>query len=256
MILAIDIGNSNIVLGCINNEDISFVARISTDISKTEDQYAIEIIDILQLYHTQINQIDGSIISSVVPILSGNISSAVLKITGKKPLIVEPGIKTGLNIKIDDPAQLGADMVVTAVAAIAEKKLPSIIIDMGTATTISAISKDGAFLGGAILPGVIISLEALSKKAALLTGISLEEPKSGVIGTNTIDCMASGIVYGNAGMIDGIVDRMKATFDTEPYIVATGGLAKFIIPHCKNDIEYDGNLMLKGLRIIYNKNKI
>lgn len=256
MILAIDIGNSNVVLGCIKDEKILFVSRISTDISKTEDQYAIEIKNILHLYEIQIDQIDGAIISSVVPIISGVMGSALTKIIGKTPLIVGPGIKTGLNIKIDNPAQLGADMVVTAVAAIAKKKTPSIIIDMGTATTISVVSQDGSFLGGAILPGVMISLEALSKRAALLMSISIEEPKSGVIGKNTIDCMASGIVYGNASMIDGILNRMIDTLGEKPYIIATGGIAKFIIPHCKHQIEYDGDLMLEGLRIIYNKNKI
>lgn len=253
MILAIDIGNTNTVFGCLDNDNIFFVSRISTDLSKTEDQYAVELKDILRLYEISSADIDGAIISSVVPQLCHVISLAVKKVTGKTAMVVGPGIKTGLNIKIDNPAQLGSDLAVTAVAVLAEYKKPIIIVDMGTATTLTAVDQTGAYIGGAILPGVRISLDALTKSTSQLTGISLDTPKS-IMGTNTFDAMRSGILFGNASMIDGMIGRMAEYLGTEPTVIATGGLARFIIPHCKSKIFYDDHLMLKGLRIIYNKN--
>ena len=253
MIFAIDVGNTNIVCGCLDNDRIYFVSRISTDPFKTEDQYAVEIKDILGLYGVNPLNIDGAIISSVVPPLSATLFSAVEKITGKQPLEIGPGIKTGLNIRIDNPAQLGSDLVVSAVAVLAEYPLPAIILDLGTATTISVIAKNGDFLGGAIVPGVRVSLDAVTKSTSQLPKISLDAPKC-IIGTNTIDSMKAGVVYGNASMLDGMVRRIEKEIGGKTAVIATGGISRFIIPYCETKIVYDGDLMLKGLRIIYNKN--
>ncbi len=253
MILAVDVGNTNIVLGCIGEGGTLFVARIATDHFKTEDQYAAEIKGILTLYSINIANIEGAIISSVVPPLSNLLQTAIHKIIEKTSLIVGPGLKTGLHILIDNPAQLGSDLVVNAVAAIDEYTPPYIIIDMGTATTISVLDEKCKYLGGCIMPGVKISLDALSSRTSQLPGISLETPKK-TVGKNTIDCMRSGVILGSASMLDGIIERISEEQDFIPTIIATGGLSKFIIPHCKHQIIYDENLLLKGLYLIYKKN--
>lgn len=253
MILAIDVGNSNIVFGGIENSKTAFVTRITTSTGKTDDEYAVLFKMLIELNNLSPDSFDGAIISSVVPQLNNILKSAVYKIISKEPMIVGPGIKTGLNIKIDNPAQLGSDLVVGAVAAVAEYPKPLIVIDMGTATTICAIDKDAVYRGGIIYPGVKVSMESLTKSASLLQGISLEAPKK-VIGTNTIDCMRSGTVFGNASMIDGMIDRMSKELDGNVTVVATGGLSSRIIPYCTHKIILDDNLLLKGLQIIYNKN--
>ncbi len=254
MVLAIDVGNSNIVFGGIEDSKISFVTRLTTDTRKTEDEYAVIFKSLMEINNYSVNDFDGSIISSVVPPLNNILKSAINIIIGKMPIIIGPGIKTGLNIKIDNPAQLGSDIVVGAVAAIAEYPKPLIVIDMGTATTLCVIDKNSDYRGGIIYPGVKVSLESLTSKAAQLQGISLEAPKK-VIGTNTIDSMRSGTVYGNAAMIDGLIDRMCEEIGRDVTIVATGGLSSKIIPYCRHNIILDDNLLLKGLQIIYNKNK-
>jgi len=253
MILAIDIGNSNIVLGCIDEEKIYFVARIATNSLKTMEQYAVEIKNIVELYGLSLSKIDGSIISSVVPPLSNTVKQSVRMITKKDALVVAPGLKTGLNILMDNPAQLGSDLVVIAVAALAEYKDSLILIDMGTATTMSVIDKNGCYVGGAIIPGVKLSIDSLSKRTAQLPSISLEAP-SKVIGKNTIECMTSGCVFGNAGILDGMIERMEEELGYPTTVIATGGLSQFIVPFCKRKIIYDENLLLKGLYIIYQKN--
>lgn len=254
MIIAIDVGNTNIVLGCLDNEKIHFTSRISTDRFGTSDEYAVVIKNILALYNADITTIDGGIISSVVPSLKKALSDAVFMVTGKRSMVIGSGIKTGLNILIDNPAQLGSDLVVDAVAAIAQYKTPIMVFDMGTATTLSVINSRCDYIGGMIIPGVAITLEALSSKTSQLPYINFEAPKN-LIGTNTEDCMKSGIMYGNASMLDGIIERMTAELGENPTVVATGGLAAVITPYCKSKIIVDDDLMLKGLRIIYNKNK-
>ena len=253
MILAIDVGNTNIVFGGIQNFKTAFTTRLTTDTGKTDDEYAVLFKSLIEINNCTIEDFDGAIISSVVPPLNHVLKSAVNKIIHKIPLIIGPGIKTGLNIKIDNPAQLGSDIVVGAVAAIAEYPKPLIVIDMGTATTLCVIDKNSDYRGGVIYPGVRVSLESLTKNAAQLHGISLEPPKK-AIGTNTIDCMRSGTVFGNAAMIDGLIDRMSEEIDGQVTVVATGGLSQSIIPYCKHKIILDNNLLLKGLEIIYNKN--
>lgn len=254
MILAIDIGNTNITLGCISENKIHFVARLATDHLKTDVQYAMELENILRFYRVDPNGLDGAIVSSVVPPLSAALKKAVTLLTGKETLLVGPGLKTGLNILIDNPAQLGSDLVVDAVAALHDYKPPIVIFDMGTATTISVVDKNGAYVGGYILPGVMISLATLTQRAAQLPGISLENPKTG-IGKNTIECMQSGIVNGNAAMLDGMVDRIEKELGMPVTAVATGGISQFIVPHCKRSFIYDENMLLKGLYLLYKKNQ-
>lgn len=260
MILAIDMGNSNIVIGCVDDEKIYFEERLSTDYSKTELEYAIGFKTVLELYGIKEEDIKGAIISSVVPQLVNVIKGAVEKIIGITPLIVGPGVKSGLNLLMDQPKEVGSDRVVDAVAAINEYGAPVIIVDIGTATTICVVDDKKNYIGGVILPGVKISLESLVSRTAQLPRISMEAPKR-VIGKNTIECMQSGIIYGNASTIDGMLDKVKEEListtnvkEEDIKIVATGGLAKVIIPYCKNKIILDNNLLLKGLKIIYDKN--
>ena len=252
MILAIDMGNTNIVIGCIDNEKTYFVERMSTDTSKTELEYVIGFKTVLELYHIELSQMEGAIISSVVPHV---ISSAVEKTVGCKPYIVGPGLKTGLNILMDNPRTVGSDLIVDAVAAVKEYGAPCIIIDMGTATTLSVVDKKGNYIGGMILPGVRVSVDSLVSRTAQLPHISVEAPKR-LIGRNTIDCMKSGMIYGNASCVDGMIRRIKKELGREDMtVIATGGLAKVIIPHCEETIIYDNELLLKGLRLIYEKNQ-
>lgn len=253
MILAIDIGNTNIVIGCIEGTDISFVERISTDTQKTTLEYASIFKMVLDIYNIQPGQLKGSILSSVVPPINHVICDAIEKVMHIKPMVVGPGVKTGLNILIDNPAQLGSDLVVDAVAALKEYPAPLIIIDMGTATTMSAIDAKGNFLGGTITPGIRVALESLVSRTSLLSQISLEPPKK-AIGRNTIDSMKSGSVLGNAAMLDGMIDRFREELQGDVTVVATGGLAQFIVPLCRHEIIYDDALLLKGLWYIYEKN--
>ena len=253
MILAIDIGNTNIVIGCIEGTDISFVERISTDTQKTTLEYASIFKMVLDIYNIQPGQLKGSILSSVVPPINHVICDAIEKVMHIKPMVVGPGVKTGLNILIDNPAQLGSDLVVDAVAALKEYPAPLIIIDMGTATTMSAIDAKGNFLGGTITPGIRVALESLVSRPSLLSQISLEPPEK-AIGRNTIDSMKSGSVLGNAAMLDGMIDRFREELQGDVTVVATGGLAQFIVPLCRHEIIYDDALLLKGLWYIYEKN--
>ena len=254
MILAIDIGNTNIVVGCIDQEKTCFIERISTVRTKTELEYAVDIKTILDIYHIKGSEIEGGIISSVVPQITNIAKLAAEKILKKEVMVLGPGIKTGLNIMMDHPAQLGADLVANAVAGIALYPLPQIIVDMGTATTFSVVDEKHHYIGGMILPGVRISLDALTARASQLSGISIEAPKR-LIGKNTIDCMKSGVLYSNAAAIDGIVERIEEELGQKTTVIATGGLAKKIVPHCKREVILDEDLLLKGLKIIYEKNR-
>lgn len=254
MILAIDIGNTNIVIGGFVEDELSFVARIATDASKTEDEYAVMIKNILSLHQVDKKSVKGAIISSVVPPLNPVMKKAVKIVYGVDTLMVGPGIKTGINIHCDNPSTVGADLICACVAAHHIYKSPSLTIDMGTATKMMVMDENGTFIGVSIIPGVNIALKALSNNTAQLPQISLEAPKS-VIGKNTADCMRSGVVFGNASMIDGMIDRFNEEMGLNLKVIATGGLCSTIIRHCKHDIISDENLVLKGLNILYNKNK-
>lgn len=254
MILTVDIGNTNIKIGAWDNDKLMFVSRLQTNTLKTQDEYAVNLIDLFRLNDCNAAQFDGAIISSVVPPLSLPVKDAIRTvIQTKRVYLVSPGLKTGLNIKIDDPATLGADMVCGAVAALHKYAPPCVIIGMGTATAIFALDKDGAFIGGAVAPGVAISLEALATQTAQLPHISFDAP-GGLIGTNTVDCMKSGSVYGTACMLDGMLRRMKKQLGGEVTAIACGGIAQFIIPYCEEEIIFDDSLVLDGLKIIYAKN--
>lgn len=253
MILAIDMGNTNIVIGGIDSEQIYFSERITTTHVKTALEYAINIKNILEIHNLDRSQFEGAIMSSVVPPLNATISSAVNKIFGFRPKLVGAGMKTGMNIIMDNPKTVGSDLIVDAVAALKDYPCPIIVIDMGTATTMSVVDKSGNYIGGVILPGLKVSLDSLSSKTAQLPHISLDIPAK-VVGKNTIDCMRSGIMYGNAGMIDGIIDRMEEELGEKATVVATGGLSRFIVPLCRHEITYDEQLLMKGLMILYEKN--
>lgn len=253
MILAIDIGNSNIVIGCVEGERILFRGRVNTDRLKTSDQYCIELKTLLEIYDMALEQIEGTIISSVVPQVLNSMQTAVMKLTGRRALTVGPGLKTGLNILLDNPAQMGADLVVADVAALREHKPPLIVIDMGTATTISVLDKNGAHLGGCVCPGVQLSMDALTRNTSLLPGIQLDQPKK-AIGRNTIDAMRSGIMMGTASMLDGMIDRIEEEMGYKCTIIATGGIARFIVPLCRHEMICDRDLIIKGLAVLYREN--
>ena len=250
MILAVDVGNTNIVLGCIEDGNILFSGRLTTKKQKTDMELAVIIKNILSLHDIDVSRFDGAIISSVVPPINKALKSAIHLVTEKDAYVVSGG--EGLKLAIDNPKQLGNDLVVGAIAVLDRFSPPIALIDMGTATTIFVIDKDSNFIGGAIMPGIVISQKALSSVASLLPSISLEAPKS-VIGANTVDSMNSGAVFGNAAMLDGMLDRIENELGEKVTAVATGGLSRFITSHCMHKIIYDEDLILKGLWLIYKK---
>ena len=254
MILAIDVGNTNIVVGCIDDLKTYFIERLSTNRTKTELEYAVDLKNVLDIYHIKKTEIEGCIISSVVPQITNIVKLAAEKILKKNAIVLGPGVMTGLNIMMDNPGQLGADQVADAVAGISGYPVPLILIDMGTATTASVVNSKKQYVGGMILPGVGVSLDALTARASQLSGISIDAPRH-VIGKNTIECMKSGVLYSNAAALDGIIDRIEEELGEKATVVATGGLAKKIVPHCKREIILDEELLLRGLLIIYEKNK-
>lgn len=251
MLLAVDVGNTNIVFGVLDGEELVVSGRFSTNIYETDEEYAMKLSSFLSMHN--ITDIDGAIISSVVPALVSTLKKAVKIVCNIDSLVVGPGIKTGLSIKIDDPAQLGADLAVGAVAAKEKYPLPVIIFDLGTATTGSVVDKNGNFIGGIITTGVKTSINALTAGAALLPQIDITAPKK-VIGTNSIECMKSGCVIGTACMLDGLVDKFEAELGEKATVVVTGGLGQSIAENCSHDMIIDENLLIDGLRIIYNKN--
>lgn len=255
MILALDIGNTNVTMGAFQGEKCVFVARLFTDKCKTADEYACDFVNVFALEKVNGEDFSGCVISNVVPEIAIAIEEACEKVTGRKPVVLGPGVKTGLNILSDDPAQLGADIVAGCVAAKEKYPVPAIVIDLGTATKITALDKNGSFVGTVITCGVKVALDALAGNASLLTSVKIKAPGH-VIGKNTIDCMQSGAVYGTAAMIDGMIERFESELD-EPVktVVATGGYAKNIVTKCKNEVIYDPTLVLDGLRMIYDKNK-
>lgn len=254
MILAIDIGNTNIVVGCIDREKTHFIERLTTVRDKTELEYAIDIKNVLDIYRIKRGDVEGSIISSVVPQITNIVRLAVEKILRREVMVLGPGVKTGLNIMMDHPGQLGADLVADAVAGLAEYPVPLIIFDMGTATTVSVVDNQKHYVGGMILPGIQVSLDALTARASQLGGISIEAPRR-LIGKNTVECMKSGVLYSGAASIDGIIDRLEEELGQPATVIATGGLAKKIVPYCKRKVILDEDLLLKGLMVIYEKNQ-
>lgn len=253
MILTLSVENTNLVLGVFAGENLLFTSRIATDRSRTGDEYAIAFRSILDLHGISAGEIQGGIISSVVPALINEIKAALRLILGKEPLVVGPGVKTGLNILMDNPAALGSDLVVNAVAAAAEYPAPLIVVDLDTATTLCAVNEKKSFVGTVIAPGAALSAAALADACDQLPRISLEAPRE-IIGKNTIDSMKSGAVFGTAAMLDGLVSRMEAQLGGNCTVIATGSLAEIIAPHCSRNVVVDQRLLLKGLRRIYEKN--
>ena len=254
MILALDIGNTNVVLGCIADGEILFTERMATDSGKTELDYAISLKMVLELREIKVSEITGAIIGSVVPPVTSLMREAIRKVTGQEALVVNVDMNIGLEVLMDNPSSVGTDLIVGAVAGINRYPVPLILIDMGTATTICVVNENKQYIGGMILPGIGVSMNSLTSRTAQLPRISLDPPKR-LIGKNTVECMQSGALYGNASCIDGMVDRIQEELGQEATSVATGGLAKRIIPLCRYHIELDDELLLRGLWIIYEKNK-
>lgn len=254
MVLAVDIGNTNIVVSSFRGDEILFTERLSTEHLSTELEYTVLLRTVLELNGMKFSDFEGCIISSVVPPVTQTLREALLRSIGREPLIVGAGIKTGLRIMIDNPAALGSDRVADAVAAAHYYPAPVITVDMGTATTISVVDKSKTFLGGLIIPGVRVALDSLSSKAAQLPAISLEPAKK-IIATNTVDCMKSGIIYSTASAIDGVTARIEEELGMPCTVVSTGGNAGRIVPFCKREIILDEMLLLKGLMLIYHKNR-
>jgi type III pantothenate kinase len=254
MILAIDVGNTNIVLGCIEAGKIEHIVRLHTDANQTDAEYAVKLKQLFDLYGVRAADFEGAIYSSVVPPINRALLAAVRAVTGLDCMVVGPGIKTGLNLRVDDPGTVAGDLVVGAVAAIHCYGSPALVMDLGTATTITVIDRDNGFRGGAIMPGVKLGMAALASGTSLLPDISIAAPKK-VIGTNTVDCMRSAAVYGTAAAIDGMIDRMEEELGYPCRHVATGGLAQAIVACCRHEIVCDDDLLLKGLWIIWEKNR-
>ena len=255
MIFAFDVGNSHIVIGMLENGEVKNTIRYHTDPRETATEHIIKLRQITEYYGLEPTAFEGSIISSVVPRVTKPLKTAVEKLTGKRAMVVGPGIKTGLNLRVDEPGSVAADLIVGGVAASACYGAPAIIIDMGTATTLTVVDKNNCFCGGVIFPGVKLSYNALSAGTSLLPDVSIQPPKK-VVSTNTVDCMRSGAVYGTAAMIDGMIARMEAELGYPCTVVATGGLAKDIIPCCtRPGIILDSELLLRGLWTLYQKNR-
>ena len=254
MLLAVDIGNTNIKFGIFDRDVLIRTLTISCNKNKTADEYSVELYSLIRVMGIHRTDFDGCIISSVVPVVTARIRAAVMDLLGIESLVVGPGIKTGLNIRIEDPSQLGADLVVACVSANAKYPAPCIVISMGTATVMCVIDKNRSMLGGPIAPGVMVSLNALTGNAALLYSVSLDAPES-VIGNNTDRSIRSGVVWGTVCMIDGMIDRIEKELGEKCSVVATGGMAKTIIKHCAHEITVQDDLIMQGLKIIYDRNK-
>ena len=254
MILAIDIGNTSIALGGFEGDELKFVVRLSTDVKKTEDEYASKIMNILTIHNVTKENVEGAIISSVVPQLNSIMKSALRLVYDVDALMVCPGIKTGIGILCDSPSSVGADLICSCVAANTLYSSPALIIDIGTATKMIVTNKNGAFIGVSIIPGVMMGLKGLASGTAQLPQVGLEAPAT-VIGKNTVDCMKSGVIFGHASMMDGMIDRINAEVGEKLPVIVTGGYASVIVPHCNHEMQTDEYLVLRGLNIIYQKNK-
>ncbi len=254
MILVIDVGNTNIVIGGYENDALVFNTRITTNKMLEPDQYALQLKGILNLHNIDIACIKGAIMSSVVPQITDVLLSAINTICAIKPVLLTHKLNTGISINIDNPFELGLDLVAGVLGAKAKYSLPAIVIDMGTATKITAVDENGVIQGCSIMPGVFISINALTKNASALGGIALRENDTKTaIGKNTIHSMQSGVIYGTAAMIDGMIKRFTKEMGSEPFVVATGGVSGLITPHCFSEITQDSTLILAGLYHAYKK---
>lgn len=254
MILAVDIGNTNITLGGFERDELAFVSTVSTSSPKTSDEFAICLLNALSLHGVDKDTVNGVIVSSVVPPINTALKKAIEKVFDIEPIFVGPGIKSGISIQCDIPSSVGSDLIASSVAVHTIYGSPALIVDIGTATKMTVLNHNGAFIGTSIIPGVLMGLNALADTTAQLPKISLDLPKK-VIAKNTADCMRSGVLFGNASLIDGMIDRINEEFGEGLKVYATGGAATTVIPLCKHDITVDEHLVLKGLNIMYHKNK-
>lgn len=253
MLLCTDVGNTNIKFALYEENKQVVKLRFSTESQKTDDELAVELFTIFRINRIDIKKIDGSIISSVVPSVTESLSKAIKTVTGNDSVILGPGVKSGLDLRIDNPATLGSDIVAMCVAVKELYSCPAIIIGLGTATTILYLNEKKCYCGGAISPGIGISLDALTNRGALLPSIELQPPKN-AISTNTEECIRSGVILGTASMLDGMIDRYNEEAGVDAFVVASGGLASAVVGNCKHDIVVNDDLVLEGLRLIYAKN--
>ena len=254
MVLTLNVGNTHITMGSYENDKLLFSARLRTDPVGSSDEYAIKLEDLLRLNGRNRADVDGAILGSVVPVLTGPLLSALHKLFSVKVLTVGPGLKSGLQLCIDNPAQLGSDLVVGAVAAIEEYPCPLVVVDLGTATTFTVVNEKKQVMGGMIMPGVGVALDAMISRTSQLPKISLDPPKK-FIGSNTVDCMKSGVLYGNAACVDGMIGLIEEELGQQVSVVATGGMARYIAPYCRRKLKLDDALLLKGLKLIYRRNQ-
>ncbi|MGN7410520.1 MULTISPECIES: type III pantothenate kinase [unclassified Sporosarcina] len=254
MLLVLDTGNTNIVLGVYEGTELKHHWRMETYRQKTEDEYAMQVKALFSHVGLEFTDIDGIIISSVVPPVMFPLEQMCKKYFNQEPVIVGPGVKTGLNIKYENPREVGADRIVNAVAAISEYGSPLIIVDFGTATTYCYVNEHAEYMGGAIAPGINISMEALFDRASKLPRVELTRPEH-VVGKNTVSAMQAGILYGYVGQVEGLVGRMKAESKKVPTVIATGGLAPLIGKETDVIDVVDDYLTLKGLKLIYERNQ-
>lgn len=252
MLICIDVGNTNVVIGVFNDTKLFNTFRLETKVLRTEDEYGIRILENLKYIDVKREDITGAIIASVVPQVDATFEKTLLKYFNIKPLFVGPGVKTGIKVKIDNPKQLGSDLLVGAVASCSKYGYPCMVVDMGTATTISVVNDKKEFLGGIIYPGVITAYNSLIKATSLLESAKIAVP-SNVIGRDTMSSMQSGMVYGTAGAINGLVERIKKEYG-DMKVIVTGGISRYIVPFL-NNVIHDENLLMDGLKIIYEKNE-
>ena len=255
MLLAIDAGNSTINVGLFGEEKkLLFLASLETDRRKTRDQFCVDLMNLFALYHYELQDVQGAILCSVVPALDAVLEGALTRLLGRRPVVVGPGAVTGLPMRVTLEYQVGADIIADAVGALEKFRPPIIVIDMGTATTISAVDAQGRFAGGAIVPGLRLSMESLSGNTSQLPRVSLDAPAK-CIGTNTVACMQSGAIYGSAALLDGMIERMETELGAPAAVIATGGLAGCVTPFCRREIRYEPDLLLIGLAVLWEKNR-
>jgi type III pantothenate kinase len=253
MLLAVDIGNTNVVLGLYDGEQLSHTFRISTVLSRTEDEYGVLIVQLLGLAGLDPKLVSAAIVASVVPPLTDVISAAIRRVCARDPLQVGPGLKTGISVLYENPREVGADRIVNAVAAFERVRGPVVVVDFGTATTFDCISGKGEYLGGVIVPGMRVSLDGLLQHAAKLSRIELAAPPR-VLGRNTVHALQSGLIIGHAALVDGMVERLEAELGYRSAVLATGGLAALVSEHARRIEAVDVNLTLDGLRILHARN--